>query len=65
MTRNGHGQSIGDFRAVRPFDGARCSGVCCATNLSFETKVLADLGYDADWIRGFPAKCDRFWANIP
>ena len=29
---------------------ARCSGVRCATNLSSETKVLADLGYDADRI---------------
>jgi len=37
----------------------------CHTNLSSETKVLADLGYDADWIRGFPAKCGRVWANIP
>jgi transposase len=27
--------------------------------------VLADLGYDADWIRAFPAKCGRVWANIP
>ena len=35
------------------------------TNLSFETKVLADLGCDADWIRGFPAKWGRVWHNIP
>ena len=33
--------------------------------MSSATKVLADLGNDADWIRGFPAKCGRAWANIP
>jgi hypothetical protein len=27
--------------------------------------VLADLGYDADWISGIPAKCGRVWGQHP
>src|SRR5215470_12874537 len=62
---NVRAQSIGDFRVVGPFDGEMFRRSLCHTNLSSETKVLADLGYDADWIRGFPPNAVAFGPTSP